>query len=546
MWPLLVSLAFAPLLLAQQPIVYYRGTVNAASLAPFGLPNAPIAQGSIFTIFGENLGPAQPQTVTAFPLSTTFLGVSISVTQAGVTTQAYPIFVSPGQVNAVMPSSVTPGLASLRLFYNSVKSNAIPIQIGASAPGIFAISSGGYGPGVIQNFVSSSNQPINSSVAPASPGQTVVIWGTGLGPVTFPDNVAPTAGNVATPVSVTVGGQPASVLYSGRSPCCSGLDQIVVTMANNVPLGCWVPVTINAGGVVSNTSTMAIAALGASSCSDAGNPLTSLVLAGGTQGFVQISRGDIINNVTSSPPPQSILDQLYSRFYTRPNSPYNFDPYLSFPPAGTCLVHQTSGDSSLSNSLRGVLPASASLSQPNQSYNNGTQMLNLSPAGSDYSSALGGTIDSAVSGMNLLGSSGTYTIDPGGPNQTVIPIAAEPPPSWSRPASIIVIPRRQPLNLSFTPGDMASPRGIVLYSYSAGTNSTVKAECVAPAGAGSFTITPDTLANFPPSYLAADGSYTNLVIGSLGFENAVPFSNGLVANGLLMISSWVGQATVVQ
>ena len=36
-----------------------------------------------------------------------------------------------------------------------------------------------------------------------SPGQTVVLWGTGLGPVTFPDNVAPTAGNVSTPVTAT-------------------------------------------------------------------------------------------------------------------------------------------------------------------------------------------------------------------------------------------------------------------------------------------------------------------------------------------------------
>jgi len=58
----------------------------------------------------------------------------------------------------------------------------------------------------------------------------VVLWGTGLGPVTFPDNVAPTVGNVATPVSVTIGGQPGTVTYSGRSPCCSGVDQIIVTL----------------------------------------------------------------------------------------------------------------------------------------------------------------------------------------------------------------------------------------------------------------------------------------------------------------------------
>src|ERR1700730_4479334 len=180
----------ASALLAQQPILYTHGTYNAASFAPFGLPNAPIARGSVFTIFGENLGPAQSPAL-SFPLSATLGGVSISVTQRGVTTQAFPIFISPAQINAVMPSTVTAGLATLRLTHQTAKSNAITIQIADSAPGVLAISSGGYGPAVIDNFVSPSNQPINSLTAPASPGQIVVIWATGLGPVNFPDNVAP-------------------------------------------------------------------------------------------------------------------------------------------------------------------------------------------------------------------------------------------------------------------------------------------------------------------------------------------------------------------
>src|SRR5579863_5125612 len=95
-------------LFAQQPILYHRGAVNAASLAPFGLPNAPIARGSVFTVFGENLGPTQSPTL-AFPLASTLSGVSLSVTQSGVVTQAFPTFVSPTQTNAVMPSTVTAG-----------------------------------------------------------------------------------------------------------------------------------------------------------------------------------------------------------------------------------------------------------------------------------------------------------------------------------------------------------------------------------------------------------------------------------------------------
>src|SRR5581483_10967373 len=209
-------LAFTAVCWAQQPILYYRGAVNAASLAPFGLPNAPIARGSVFSVFGENLGPAQSPAL-AFPLSTTLGGVSLTVTQTGITTPLYPIFVSPSQINAIMPSTVKAGLATLRLTYLNNKSNTATIQISDAGPGIFGVWSGGYGPGVVQNFVSAENQPINSSVAPAAPGQVITIWGTGLGPVTFPDNVAPAAGNVSTPVTVTIGGQPAAVAYSGRS-----------------------------------------------------------------------------------------------------------------------------------------------------------------------------------------------------------------------------------------------------------------------------------------------------------------------------------------
>jgi uncharacterized protein (TIGR03437 family) len=537
----------ASALLAQQPILYHRGTVNAASLAPYGLPNAPIARGSVFSTFGENLGPTQSQTVSAFPLSSTFGGVSISVAQNGVVTPAFPIFVSPAQINAVMPSTVTAGLATLRLTYQSHRSNAITVQIADSAPGIFSASSGGYGPGIIQNFQAADNQPINSLALPATPGQVITIWGTGLGPVTFPDNVAPSAGNVAVAVTVTIGGQPAAIAYSGRTPCCSGIDQIVATVPKSVPLGCWVPVSINAGGVVSNITTMAIGAPGAVSCDDPGNPLSTLVRMPGTQAFIHLEQVHSLENVNTSPAQLKTLYKLYSRFYTRPDSPYNFDPYMSYPPAGTCLVHQTSGDSYYDKSLRGALPASASPTpQPTQTYNNGQQSLTFSPGLSYFSSTLGGMIDSVPFDMNQSDANQSFTIDPGGVNQTFLTFSPEPPPGWARPGAILVIPRKAPLALGFTPGDAASPTAILIYAYSTALNATVEVQCLAPAGSSSFNISADILANLPPSYSRTDGSYANLVIGTLGLNTAVPFTNGLATNGILLGSSWLSQSVVIQ
>ena len=537
----LVLLFFAAsALFAQQPILYHRGTVNAASLAPFGLPNAPIARGSVFTIFGERLGPAQSPSL-SFPLATTLGGVSISVSQNGVAAQAFPTFVSAGQVNAVMPSTVTGGLATLRLTYQSVKSNAITIQIADSAPGVFAISSGGYGPGIIQNYNSAGDQPINSLTTPAAPGQVITIWATGLGPVTFPDNVAPTAGNVAAPVTVTIGGQPAAVAYSGRAPCCSGVDQVVATVPNNAPTGCWVPISINAGGVVSNTATPSIAAAGATSCDDPGNPLSKLVRTAGTQAYIDLERIDSIENINTTPPILKTLDKIYTRFYTRPDSPYNFDPYMSYPPPGTCLVHQTSGDSYCAKSLRGALPASASLSpQPKQLYNNGTQPLTISPTGSYYSTTLGGSVDSKAIARNLLGAGASFTIDPGGANEVRCPLNL-PPPSWSRPNGILVIPRGVPLALTF-----AAPTAILLYSCAAFTNSTVEVQCLAPPGASAFTVSADNLANLPATYGLIDGSYANLFIGTVGLNKATSLTNGLSASGIILDSSWLSQTVAIQ
>jgi uncharacterized protein (TIGR03437 family) len=543
----LVVLALsATALLAEQPILFTHGTYNAASYAPFGLPNAAIARGSVFAIFGETLGPAESPAL-SFPLSPTLGGVSVSVTQSGAVTQCFPIYVSANQVNAVMPSTVTAGLATLRLVYQSAKSNAITIQIANSSPGIFAVSSGGYGPGIIDNYVSASNQPINSLLLPAVPGQVVTIWGTGLGPVTFPDNVPPKPGNVATPVTVTIGGQPASVSYSGRSPCCSGIDQIVAKVPANAAVGCWVPVTVSAGGVVSNTATMAIAALAATSCDDPGNPVSALVRTAGTQAFIHLERVDSVENLYTVDPTLKTIDNIYSRFYTRPNSPYNFDPYMSYPPAGTCLVHQTSGDSFYAKSLRGALPAGASLSpQPVQTYNNGTQPLSFNTYDPFFFSSVGGTVDSTPFAMNLLGAKGSYTIDPAGPNKMVLTVNLEPPPAWERPNAVIIVPRNAPLTLTFTPGDAASPTGIVIYSYSAVNNSTVEVECVAPAGANAFTVSADSLSNLPPTYEIYDGSYANLFVGTLGFNHAVSFTNGLAAGGVLLDSNWLAQSVVLQ
>jgi hypothetical protein len=55
--------------------------------------------------------------------------VSIQVTQGDNVVNAIPIFVSPSQVNAIMPSNAPVGPASLELALNNARSNPVPVSV---------------------------------------------------------------------------------------------------------------------------------------------------------------------------------------------------------------------------------------------------------------------------------------------------------------------------------------------------------------------------------------------------------------------------------
>ena len=206
-----------------QPVIYARGIVNAASSLPSGIPAGSIARGSLFTIYGRNLGPAAGVSASVYPLQTTLSGVSITASNGPESVNVLPVFVSAGQINALMPSNAPLGALSLRVRVGTAQSNPLTMRVAATSPGIFTARGTGAGPGVLQNFVTQADQPVNTPQTAAKPGQVITLWATGLGPVAN-DTVAPTAGDLPTPVEVVVGGKAAAKLYSGRAPCCAGTD----------------------------------------------------------------------------------------------------------------------------------------------------------------------------------------------------------------------------------------------------------------------------------------------------------------------------------
>jgi len=188
---LLLSLALGQAICGAQPFIYLHAVSNAASSLPFGIPAGTIAQGSIFSIYGRNIGPATGVQASSFPLSNTLGNVSVTVTDGITMLNAIPIYVSASQVNAIMPSNAPTGTVSVRVAVNNARSNSVPVRVGTNSLGLFTVRGTGAGPGVIFNFVSQANQPLNSLQTPAKPGQIVTLWGTGLGPLQAaltPDN----------------------------------------------------------------------------------------------------------------------------------------------------------------------------------------------------------------------------------------------------------------------------------------------------------------------------------------------------------------------
>src|SRR5512134_1053489 len=125
------------------------GIVNAASYRVVGLPNSGIAQGSIFLVFGSNLGPAVLTKDPDFPLGTNLAGTSITVTVNAVTVNCLMIYTSNGQVAALLPSNTPIGTGQLRLTFNAAVFTE-PIQVVRTNFGIFTSTANGVGPAVVQ------------------------------------------------------------------------------------------------------------------------------------------------------------------------------------------------------------------------------------------------------------------------------------------------------------------------------------------------------------------------------------------------------------
>ena len=212
------------------------GVVNAASSAPAGNPISP---GEFVTLYGTGLAKSNQTAAPPYPLSLNGVSVLINNKPAPL------YFVSPQQINVLVPFGTTGPTATIVVQNSNVNSNTVTVPVAATAPGIYTLDQSGSGGGAILHV----DYSLVNAAKPAIGGETVLIYLTGLGTVT-PAVADGTAGNINTlytanaDVTVYVGGEQATVLFKGLAPGYPGLYQLNVTLPQFLPASGNLPLAI--------------------------------------------------------------------------------------------------------------------------------------------------------------------------------------------------------------------------------------------------------------------------------------------------------------
>ena len=227
------------------PTVTAGHIVSAATNAA-----GPMAPNSWVTVYGTNLS----ATTRAWSdgdflnggIPFSLDGVSVILT--GAPRLAYVGYVSPTQVNFLLPSNLTPGTVQVQVRNPAGISTQMPITVQANAPQLFTADG---------THVAASHMNGNavSKSAPAAPGETVILYGTGLGatnPGLVPGQLPAVAASLSGTQQVTIGGADAPVMSAGVVPGSAGLYQLTVQVPASAANGDQ-PVTCSSGGGITST-----------------------------------------------------------------------------------------------------------------------------------------------------------------------------------------------------------------------------------------------------------------------------------------------------
>jgi uncharacterized protein (TIGR03437 family) len=235
---LMAALAFGPLLAdtsgtGAAPFYTVESIANsAANVTALFAPN------TFATIYGVDLAnntvAIGPDDVRGGILPTVLIGSGVRVLVNQISANIY--YVSPTQVNFLIPTLLAPGPAVVQLTIDGRAGPPITITLEATAPSLFQTDARTI-------LATHSSGLLVTNNAPARRGETITLWATGLGP-TVPPAVSNQIPQSAAPLQrsadfrVLLNGVAASaenLRYAGVAPGFAGLFQVNFKVPDDAP-----------------------------------------------------------------------------------------------------------------------------------------------------------------------------------------------------------------------------------------------------------------------------------------------------------------------
>ncbi len=258
----------------------YYAVFSGFSLAPPVITKVANAEGEIATISGNTwvevkgtgLAPDsrvwQSSDFAAFnnQLPTTLDTVSVTFNNE----KAFVYYISQTQINVLTPPDLAAGTATVQVTYNNVPSPPFAVPVQTYSPAFFALNGGPY---VVATHLDGSlcTEPISGVClvapaalypgysVPANPGETIIIYADGFGPVNPPvvSGSLTQSGTLPVTPSIRIDGtlvQPNPVSFAGLiSP---GLFQFNVTLPTNLSAGDHMIQATNSQGFTTQPGTL--------------------------------------------------------------------------------------------------------------------------------------------------------------------------------------------------------------------------------------------------------------------------------------------------
>ena len=238
----------------QAPAYTAAAIVNASDFTP-----GPFAPNSVLSIFGTNLS-WDTHTLASSDIAATTLPTQLANVSVYVDNWPAPLlFVSPSQINFIVPGNEISGDITVRVVREGVTGPEVTIALVDAAPTLFPTGNG---------YIIAAHGADGSLITPASPatgGETIVVYATGMGrtePNPSPGAIPQTAATIVDYSSLNVYLDGVAlpwylIKYAGVTPFSAGLYQINIELPNPVDTNPRITVTI---GTQSSLSGLQVAA----------------------------------------------------------------------------------------------------------------------------------------------------------------------------------------------------------------------------------------------------------------------------------------------